>query len=104
MTSGTFGLFLEAAKNRLQIVCTYHGLEREVCPHAIGWGLRGEEMALVYQFAGRSVHGLPPMGEWRCLRLSEVRDANARAGDWHTGSRHSERQTCVKRVAFEVMA
>jgi hypothetical protein len=73
--SQIFDLFLQAATDRSQIVCNYNGLTREICPHVIGWGLRGEEMALNYQFAGQSSKGLPPGGEWRCLKLQDVRDA-----------------------------
>jgi hypothetical protein len=100
--SPNFDLFLQAAKSRLQIICKYNGLSREVCPHVIGWGLRGEEMALTYQFAGQSSRGLPFGGEWRCLRLQDVLDAVTRAGAWHTGYSHLRPQTCVKRVEFEV--
>jgi hypothetical protein len=100
--SAIFDLFLQAAKSGLQGVCNYNGLSREVCPHVIGWGLRGEEMALVYQFAGQSSKGLPPNGEWRCLRLGDVRDAVLRTGAWHTDPSHTKPQSCVKRIEFEV--
>jgi hypothetical protein len=103
MASATFDLFLQAAKSRHQISCSYHGLPREICPHVIGWGKAGEEMALVYQFAGASSQGLPPGGEWRCLKLAEVKNATGRAGAWHTGHSHLKPQTCVKRVEFEVI-
>jgi hypothetical protein len=103
MTSPVFDLFLKAAKNRNQIVCDYKGLSREVCPHVIGWGKAGEEMALVYQFAGESSKGLPPAGEWRCLRLAEVTNARAQSGAWHTDYSHLRPQTCVKSVQFEVI-
>ena len=64
--------------------------------------MSGDEMALVYQFAGGSSQGLPPSGEWRCLRLGSVKDAKARLGAWHTGFSHLRPQTCVKRIEFEV--
>jgi hypothetical protein len=101
--SQIYDLFLQAARNRSQIVCNYNGLRREICPHVVGWGLRGDEMALSYQFAGQSSKGLPPGGEWRCLKLQDVRDVILRAGPWHTGNNHSRPQTCVKQVEFEVI-
>jgi hypothetical protein len=104
MSSPTFDLFLQAAKSRLQISCTYNGLRRELCPHVIGWGKAGEEMALTYQFAGASSTGLPLGGEWRCLRLDGVTSAVVQQGAWHTGASHLRPQTCVKRVEFEVAA
>jgi hypothetical protein len=103
MSSPTFDVFLQAAKDRRQIVCNYQGRHREACPHVIGWGKDGSEMALVFQFAGDSSKGLPPGGEWRCLRLAEVANVVAQDGAWHTGLSHLRPQTCVKRVEFEVM-
>lgn len=41
-------------------------------------------------------------GEWRCLRLDEVRQARPREGDWHTGARHAVTQSCVDIVDVDV--
>lgn len=101
--SATFDLFLHAAKTRLQVTCRYNGLPREVCPHVIGWGNAGEEMALTYQFGGRSSQGLPPGGDWRCFRLAEVSHATTREGDWHTKHSHKRQEECVKVIKFEVI-
>ena len=102
MASSVFDLLLHAANNGQQIICTYHGFRREICPHVVGWGLAGQEMALAYQFAGESSKGLPVGGEWRCFRLGSVKDAIARPGAWHTGQSHLKPQTCVQRIEFEV--
>ena len=97
-----YNMFLKAIREKQQIVCVYHGLPREVCPHVLGRGKDGEAKALTFQFAGRSSKGLPPGGEWRCLTLSEVRNARLQAGAWHTGDRHTRPQTCVKVIEAEV--
>jgi hypothetical protein len=97
-----YKMFLKAIHEKQQIICNYQGLHREVCPHILGRGKHHETKALVYQFAGRSSKGLPPEGEWRCLTLSEVRDAQLRTGNWHTGNRHTRPQTCVKVIEAEV--
>ena len=102
MPSAVFELFRQAIAEKKQIVCTYHGLIREVCPHAVGYGPRGNEQALTYQFGGRSSKGLPASGEWRCLELPAVRNPTARDGDWHTGDKHTRPQRCVARVVLEV--
>jgi hypothetical protein len=102
MPSAVYDLFMQSAKSRMQIVCQYNSLVREVCPHVIGLGMRGEEMALVFQFAGESSKGLPPEGEWRCLRLQDVKNATSRAGAWHTNHSHLKPQSCVKQVHYEV--
>ena len=55
-----YNMFLKAIREKQQIVCVYHGLPREVCPHVLGRGKDGEAKALTFQFAGRCSKGLPP--------------------------------------------
>jgi hypothetical protein len=76
-------------------------LPRELCPHILGH-TKDEEVALTYQFGGQSKSGLPPGGEWRCLSLSKVRNAQLRAGPWHAGSSHTRSQPCVEVVDIDV--
>ena len=71
MPSRVYDLFHQAMAGRKQIVCTYGGYGRELCPIILGHS-GGEEKALTYQFGGQSKSGLPPGGEWRCLWLSKV--------------------------------
>jgi hypothetical protein len=101
MTSATYQLFREAILRRQQIICSYDGCHREVCPHVLGHS-DGEEKALTYQFAGQSTSSLPPAGEWRCLFLNRVRDVRLRGGDWHTGPQHTKTQACVRVVDLDV--
>lgn len=68
-----------------------------MCPHVLGRGPEGQVQALFFQFGGESSKGLPPQGEWRCLRISELRDVCVRDGPWHTGPRR-HRQVCVQEV------
>jgi hypothetical protein len=101
MPSATYELFREAMAGRKQIVCTYQGYRREVCPVILGHS-GGEEKALTYQFAGESSSKLPPGGNWRCLTLSMVSDVELRDGPWITGGSHSASQSCVEVVDFDV--
>src|SRR6266446_5217973 len=57
--SETYRLFEQAMAERKQIVCTYDGYRREVCPIILGH-TQGEERALTYQFSGGSGSKLPP--------------------------------------------
>src|ERR1700749_3730974 len=86
---------------RRQILCTYHGYLREICPVILGRS-QGQEKALTFQFAGQSKSRLPPGGEWRCLWLSKVNDVKLREGPWHAGSRHTQPQGCVENVELDV--
>jgi len=101
MTSQTYLIFREAVLKKKQVTCVYHGLPREICPHTLGY-TNGREQALSFQFAGQSSSGLPPSGEWRCMKLDGVTNAVLRDGPWHTAPDHSRPQTCVKQIDVEV--
>lgn len=101
MTSATYAIFRQAIAARKQVICTYQGHVREVCPHTLGHK-DGQEKALTFQFAGYSSTGLPPSGQWRCLFLAQVDNAQLRDGPWHSGERHSRSQTCVAEVDIEI--
>jgi hypothetical protein len=102
MPSENYELFLAAMRSRQQVVCTYQGHIRELCPILLGrTGL--EEKALVFQFGGSTSDGpIRPPGDWKCLRLDEVRSASLRDGPWHAGSQHSVAQHCMKMVEYDV--
>ena len=101
MTSSTYRLFAQAMADRKQIVCVYDGYPRELCPVVLGHA-KGQEVALVYQFAGASKSGLPPGGQWKCLHLNKVSDAVLRDGRWHAGASHKRAQACVEIVDLDV--
>jgi hypothetical protein len=66
---------LEAAlRARRPILVSYHGHQRLVCPHALGWKT-GKAMLLAYQTGGYTTTGtLPPnpRHRWRCMHLDEI--------------------------------
>jgi hypothetical protein len=99
MPSATYALFRDAILREQQVVCSYDGRRRELCPHIIGKNRRGEEAVLAWQFAGESSGKLP---QWRCLRLANVRLAHARDGDWHEGSSHRSEQSCVSEIDLDI--
>jgi hypothetical protein len=99
MPSSTYALFRNAILAEQQVVCSYDGRHRELCPHIIGTNRRGEEVVLAWQFAGDSSGPLP---QWRCLRLAYVRDAHARDGSWHEGGSHRIAQRCVSAIDLDI--
>jgi hypothetical protein len=101
MASNVYQIVRDAIAANKQILATYQGLTREMCPHCIGLSKDGREMALFFQFAGESKSGLPPGGQWRCLDLGELSDVRSRAGPWHTGERHKQQQYCVEQVDLD---
>ena len=101
MPSATYDLFVRAMVERKQILCTYGGYPRQICPIILGHS-QGQEKALTYQFGGQSASGLPPRGNWKCLFLARVGDVQLRDGPWHTGDRHTQHQRCVQVVDVDV--
>jgi hypothetical protein len=99
MPSAIYTLFRNAILAEKQVVCTYSGRPRELCPHIIGTNKDGEEVVLAWQFAGKSSGKLP---QWRCLKLANVRAARARDGSWHVGGSHKTGQRCVTRIDLDI--
>jgi hypothetical protein len=101
MPSEVHALFLAAMRERRPIACTYQGLLRDICPVILGrTGL--EEKALVFQFGGATSKGPLTKPDWKCFRLSEVRNATLRNGPWHTGTEHSAASHCMKMVEYDI--
>ena len=99
MPSATYTVFRNAILGEQQVVCSYDGRHRELCPHIIGTNRKGEEVALAWQFAGESSGKLP---QWRCLKLSNVGDAHARDGRWYAGGSHKTSQKCVTEIDLDI--
>lgn len=93
----TYALLAEAIRTKQQVVARYHGEERIFSPHALGTK-QGIEHVLVYQFAGGSVTGLPPGGEWRCLSVDELSEIRLESGAWHTSPNVFNPQSCLDDV------
>jgi hypothetical protein len=97
--SATYALIRNAILGEQQVICTYEGRRRELCPHIIGTNKSGEEVVLAWQFAGESSGKLP---QWRCLRLPLIRDAVARDGSWYEGGSHKMTQKCVTEIDIDI--
>jgi hypothetical protein len=104
MSSPNYIIIRNAILNKQQVVASYKGHTREMCPHVIGTK-RGVEQALFYQFGGTSHSGAITPGSpnnWRCLPIEGLSRVSVREGIWHSEGDHSSRQTCVDNVDVEV--
>jgi hypothetical protein len=99
MPSAIYAVFRNAILSEQQVVCSYDGRTRELCPHIIGTNKQGEEAVLAWQFAGESSGRLP---QWRCLKLAKVKNATSRNGTWHEGSSHTTEQVCVSTIDLDI--
>jgi hypothetical protein len=102
LQSRTYKIFERAMRRRRPMLCMYDGHPRALCPIVLGHSRAGEEKALTFQFAGGSRKGLPRGGQWRCLRLAKVSEAELYDGRWIAGSRHTQPQGCVEVVDLDV--
>jgi hypothetical protein len=100
--SATYKLFAQAIEQRKQIVCSYRGYRRELCPIILGHKKTGNEVALTFQFGGESSQALPRGGSWRCLFLAEATNVQLRDGRWRSGLSHQRPQSCVEIVDLDV--
>jgi len=100
--SDTYAIVRQAILDMRQIVGTYRGHRREMCPHVIGTK-DGGERALFFQFAGSSSSGLPPGGEWRCIPIEGLSAVSSRSGQWYTAaSGHTQPQRCMDVIDVQV--
>jgi predicted nucleic acid-binding protein len=99
--SDTFRLFHQAILARKQVVFTYRGAPREVCPYILGHK-HGTEQILTFQFAGENERGQKVRGQWKCFQVADVRDARMRDGPWHGAAEHRKTQRCVDDVFIDV--
>ena len=104
MSSTTYNLIRQAILNKQQVIASYNGYYREMCPHVIGTK-NGREQALFYQFGGNSRSGLESTGSpnnWRCIPIEGLENVSVREGKWHSYSRHTRPQRCVDEIDVEV--
>lgn len=98
-----YELLRDAIVRRLQVVATYRGMRREMCPHALG-RKNGRAQCLFYQFGGESgSERIVPGGtdNWRCIPVDELSDVELREGTWYTAAIGRTRQSCVDSVDLE---
>jgi hypothetical protein len=95
-----YALIRVATLGKQQVLATYKGHRRELCPHVLGTK-DGRRQVLFFQFGGGSSSVLPPGGEWRCIPVDGLEDVAVRDGPWHTGAHHQHPETCVDVIDVE---
>jgi hypothetical protein len=101
MPSPTYKLFREAIFTERQVHCAYDGYPRELCPVILGYS-DGDEKVLAYQVGGTSSKGLSREGEWKCLRVTKIRNPTMRDGLWREGEQHGQMQSCIREVDVDI--
>lgn len=103
-----WGLLTAALKARRPVQVSYHGHQRLICPHALGWH-NGRAMVLSYQTGGHTTTGaLPadPHKRWRSLYLDhidQIDDADP-TSPWQTADNynHSQPFPTIDQIAIAI--
>jgi hypothetical protein len=96
-----------ALTQRRAVRARYHGHDRLLCPHILGWK-NGRPKLLAYQTDGTTSTGsllLRPHQRWRSLFVDEI-DQIAIASEhlWQTAANYTGNSNCVDQIALAVPA
>lgn len=97
-------LLEQALIQRRTVRARYHGTERLLCPHALGWKLERAKV-LVYQ-AGGATTARPsptdPNQRWRSMFVDEIEDPTITDEQWQTASNYTLRSNGIDTLALAV--
>jgi len=95
----------QAIDERRTVRARYHGHERLLCPHALGWK-DGRAKVLAYQSAGSTNSGpLPeaPHDRWRSLFVDEIEDPRiVPDAGWDTADNYTPDHNGIDEVEMSV--
>ncbi len=91
--STAWAVLEEALRQRRPVLVSYHGKQRLICPHALGWK-NNRPMLLAYQTGGQTSTGaLPadPRKRWRCMFVDDIDqlDADHETSAWSTADNYN---------------
>jgi hypothetical protein len=103
--NSTWAVLARALTERRPVRARYHGHDRILCPHLLGWK-HGRPKVLAYQTGGTTSTGsLPPQPDqrWRSLYIDQIDQAAiAREHPWQTPSNYTPDSNCVDQIAFAI--
>jgi hypothetical protein len=98
-----------AVRGRRPVWVSYHGHERVLCPHALGWH-NGRPMLLGYQAGGWTSSGsldADPRKRWRCLFVDDIATVVAEPDQaWESADNYNQDRpfNAIDEVAIAVPA
>ena len=93
-----------ALTERRAVRASYHGRERVLCPHVLGWK-NGRAKVLAYQAGGTRSEGAlaeHPRQRWRCLFVDEVEDAVITEDRWESAENYSPKTNGIDELELAV--
>jgi WYL domain len=105
-TTTTWDLLEQALRQRRPVWACYHGQDRLLCPHALGWK-NGRAKVLAYQADGTTTAGPLPTGttqRWRSLFIDQIKDLRITDETWETADNYSySRSNCIDQLALAIL-
>ena len=93
-----------ALTERRPVRARYHGTERVLCPHALGWK-NDRPKVLSYQAGGTTGQAAPSLGprqRWRSMFVDEIEDPVIADGPWETADNYSPDSNCIDDLEISV--
>ncbi len=79
----------QAIREKRPVRACYHGTERLLCPHALGWK-NGRPKVLSYQASDTTNHEPPdPRQQWRSMFVDEIDQPRITDEPWETAHNYS---------------
>jgi len=94
----------QALIQRRPVQARYHGQDRVLCPHALGWK-NGRPKVLCYQADGTTDHGALPtnrLQRWRSMFIDDIEEPTIIDGPWRTAPNYSRDSNCIDELEIDV--
>jgi hypothetical protein len=94
----------QALMQRRAVSACYHGQQRLLCPHALGWK-NGRPKVLAYQADGTTSHGplaSSPQHRWRSLFIDEIEHPAITDEPWQTADNYTPQSNCIDELALAI--
>ena len=99
-----WAVLVQGLAERRPVRARYHGHDRIVCPHVLGWK-DDRAKVLAYQCGGDGSGGsLPsdPRACWRSMFVDEIEDAVITDGTWESADNYSPRSNGIDTLEMAV--
>ena len=97
-------MLAQALTARRPVQARYHGKDRLLCPHALGWK-NGRAKVLAYQAGGATNQGVlshDHQQRWRSLFVDQIEDPVITDGEWESADNYTPASNCIDELELEV--
>lgn len=94
----------QGLREKRPVLVRYHGTERLLCPHVLGWK-NGRPKVLSYQASGTTSHGpLPqdPRQRWRSMFVDEINQPTITDEPWETAQNYNHATNAIDDLEIAV--